>query len=80
MTRDLLVFATTVVLFAALVTIHVMLAIGLSRRAPRWHGPVALVVAPLAPWWAWRAKMRVGVALWVVAAVGYLISISLALR
>ena len=80
MSRDLLVFVATVVLFAALVTIHVMLAIGLSRRVPRWRGPVAFVVAPLAPWWAWREKMRAGVVLWVVAAVAYLSCLDLALR
>ncbi len=80
MTRDLVVFVATVVLFAVFVTIHFMLAIGLSRRAPRWRGPVALVVAPLAPWWAWRDKMRAGVVLWLVFAVAYFICVALALR
>jgi len=80
MTRDVLVFGATVFFFAVLVTIHVVLAMGLSRRGPRWRGPVALLAVPLAPWWAWRAKMRVGVVLWIVAAVAYLISVSLALR
>jgi len=80
MTPDLFVFVATVVVFAALVTVHVMLAIGLSRRVPRWRGPVALVVAPLAPWWAWGEKMRVGVTLWVVFGVAYLICLALALR
>jgi hypothetical protein len=80
MTRDLLVFVATVVLFAVLVTVHVMLAIGLSRRAPRWRGPVALVIAPLAPWWAWREKMRAGVVLWVAVAVADFFCIALALR
>jgi hypothetical protein len=64
-------FVVLVTAFAALVTTHVTLAVGLARRAPRWHALVALVVAPLAPWWGWRAHMRVRGALWVAAAAVY---------
>lgn len=67
-------FALAVVLvvaFAALVTVHVTLAFGLLRRRPRWRGVVALLVAPLAPVWGWRERMRVRGILWFVAAVVY---------
>ena len=69
MTR--IVFVVLVAAFAALLTTHVTLAVGLARRAPRWHALVALVVAPLAPWWGWQAHMRVRGALWMAAAAVY---------
>jgi hypothetical protein len=67
------------VAFATLVTMHLTLAAGLLRRAPWWRAPLALVVAPLAPWWGWGAKMRVRSTLWVAAAVIYVAAL-LALR
>ncbi len=69
MTR--VVFLVLVVAFAALLTAHVTLAVGLVRRTPRWRALVALFVAPLAPWWGWRAHMRVRGAVWVAAAAVY---------
>lgn len=65
------VFVVLVAAFAVLLTAHVTLAVGLARRAPRWHALVALVVAPLAPWWGWQAHMRVRGALWMAAAAVY---------
>jgi hypothetical protein len=69
---DTAAFALLVVSFATLVTAHVTIAFGLSRRAPWWRAPVAFVVVPLAPYWALRARMRVRAALWGVAALVYL--------
>ncbi len=60
-----------VLAFALLVTVHVMITFGLTARRPRWRGPVAFVVAPLAPYWAWRERMRVRAAMWAVALVAY---------
>jgi hypothetical protein len=74
------VFATLVVAFATLVTVHITLAFGLACRHPRWRGLVALVVAPLAPFWGWQARMRVRGAVWVVAAAIYGIALTLSLR
>jgi hypothetical protein len=70
-TADLFVLTTLVVAFATLVTVHVTLTVGLARRRPRWRAPVALVIAPLAPWWGWRERMRIRGALWVIAVLVY---------
>jgi len=75
-----LVFALLVVAFATLLTTHVTLAVGLGRRAPRWHALVALLVAPLAPWWGWQAKMRFRALLWMTAAAVYTVALGLSLQ
>jgi len=80
MTRDAVVLAVMLVAFAALVTAHVTLAIGLARRSPRWRAPIALVIAPLAPWWGWRERMRIRGSIWVVAALAYAGALLLARR
>jgi hypothetical protein len=60
-----------VISFAGLLTTHVALTIGLTRRTPWWRGIVALFVPPLAPWWGWQERMRVRGILWIVAALLY---------
>jgi hypothetical protein len=80
MTRDAAVVAVLVLAFATLLTTHVTLAFGLACRAPRWRALVAFVVAPLAPWWGWREKMRVRGVAWVISAVVYAVALGLALR
>ena len=57
--------------FALLLTVHVALAIGLLLRRPRWRGPLALVVPPLAPYWGISAKMRIRSGLWIGALALY---------
>ena len=71
LTHDFAMFAALVVAFATLLTAHVTLAIGLGRRVPRWRAPIALVAAPLAPWWGWRGQMRIRCIVCIVAAVAY---------
>ena len=56
---------------ALALTAHLAIAAGLLRRHPRWRAPVALVLAPLAPWFAVREHMRVRAAVWVVGVIGY---------
>jgi hypothetical protein len=80
MTRDLLVLAVLVLTFAVLATAHGTLAVGLLRRNPRWRGPVALLIPPLAPIWGWRAGMRVRGVVWVTAAIAYGVALCLAQR
>jgi hypothetical protein len=53
---------------------HVTLVIGLLRRGPWWHGLLALVVPPLAPYWGYEAKLRGRVTLWVTTLAVYLAS------
>jgi hypothetical protein len=73
-TLDIVQVTAVVVTFAVLFTAHVCIVAGLVRRTPRWRSPVALVVAPLAPYWAFRDRMYVRGTAWVVAAVAYAIA------
>jgi len=53
---------------------HVTLVIGLLRRDPWWHGLVAFMVPPLAPYWGYEAKLRGRVTLWLTTLAIYLAS------
>ena len=53
---------------------HVTLVIGLLRREPWWHGLVAFLVPPLAPYWGYEAKLRGRVTLWLATLAIYLAS------
>ena len=64
---DIAVLIALVVSFATLITVHVALAIGLTLNRPRWRGPLALVVPPLAPYWGMEVGMKRRAALWVGA-------------
>jgi len=57
---------------------HVTLVIGLLRRDPWWHGLVAFVVPPLAPYWGYEAKLRGRVTLWLTTLAIYLVSVTTA--
>lgn len=57
--------------FALLVTAHLALAVKLTLRAPRWQGPVALVVPPFAPLWGFRAGFSRWSWVWIAAVVIY---------
>jgi len=72
--RDLVVVGTLVIAFALLITAHVAIAFGLFWKTPKWRAPVAFVVAPLAPYWAWREHMRVRAALWAAALILYVVA------
>jgi hypothetical protein len=70
MPRDEIVAAALVLAFAVLVTVHVAIVAGLLARSPRWRALPALIVAPLAPYWAWTA-MRRRALVWMASAVAY---------
>jgi hypothetical protein len=53
---------------------HVTLVIGLLRRDPWWHGLVAFLVPPLAPYWGYEARLRGRVTLWLATFAVYLAS------
>jgi hypothetical protein len=57
--------------FALLLTAHVALAVGLALQPPRWRALVALVVAPLAPYWGYLSGKRVWSLLWLVSLLAY---------
>ena len=71
MKTDLVLYVATVLSFALAITAHVTIVVGLAARTPRARALAALVVAPLAPYWAVRERMRVRAAAWVVGLVGY---------
>ena len=60
--------------FALLVTVHVALAAGLGARQPRWRGPVAFLVPPLAPYWGYAAGMRRRAVLWLLGLGLYVVA------
>jgi hypothetical protein len=72
--KDLIVVISLIVAFALLITAHVAITYGLVKRAPRWRAPVAFFVVPLAPYWAWREKMKVRAGIWTGALVLYMVA------
>ena len=60
------------------VSAHLALVVGLALRAPRWHAAVALLVAPLAPFWGLRAGMRRLALAWLVSLGLYALGVALA--
>ncbi len=67
-------FGSTILALAVCATAHAAILYGLAWRRPRWRVPVALLFAPVAPFWAWQEKMWVRAAFWVLGAVAYLIA------
>lgn len=76
--NDVTVLAVIVLSFALLATAHVTIVVGLARRSPRWRALAALVLLPLAPYWALRARMRVRGVAWLFAFVAYVIARAMA--
>jgi hypothetical protein len=70
----MIVVGTLVLAFALFITAHVAITFGLAFRPPRWRAPAALLVAPLAPYWAWREHMRVRAGIWAGALVLYVVA------
>jgi hypothetical protein len=77
-TRDYVVLAAAVLAFAALITVHCSLVVGLMRRRSVGRGLTALVVPPLAPLWGWRSRMRVRGTIWLMACASYAVALGLA--
>ncbi|HVU04841.1 MAG TPA: hypothetical protein VHE30_23985 [Polyangiaceae bacterium] len=71
---DVFLLAALVVSFATLVAAHLSLSFGLAFRDPWWRGAVALVVPPFAPFFGFRERMFVRVALWAAGAVAWVLS------
>jgi hypothetical protein len=59
--------------FALWAVFQLSIAASLTKRDPRWRGGVALFVPPLALYWALREGMQIRAALWVMAAVGWVV-------
>ena len=76
---ELVVLCVLVASFALLITAHVALSVGLALRPPRWRGPLAFVVPPLAPWWGAQARMRLWSLIWVSSLAIYVVALVVAL-
>jgi hypothetical protein len=72
--KDVVIVISLVVAFGLLITAHVAITYGLARRAPRWRAPIAFFVVPLAPYWAWRERMKVRAGIWTGALVLYVVA------
>ncbi len=70
---DVALYAFILVLFASWMTVHVALCAHLARQR-WWKGGVALLVPPLAPWWA-RTE-RGWVIGWLSCAVAYAVGVT----
>lgn len=68
---DAVVLVALALSFASLVTAHLALAFGLTLARPRWRGPLAFFVPPLAPYWGMEAGMKRRAGIWVTALVIY---------
>jgi len=63
---------------AVFLAAHVALVAGLARRRPSWRAVVALLVPPLAPWWGYRAGLRVATIAWCAALALYAVGVVVA--
>ncbi len=70
-THDAAFTAGLVLAFASLVTAHVVSVFGVFARRGALPGFGAMLLPPLAPYFAARAGMTVRACLWVAAAVAY---------
>ena len=71
---DAFLFGAMVLAFASGVTAHVSIVVGLASRLPRWRALAALLVAPLAPYWAFHERMRVRGGIWVFSVLAYAVA------
>jgi hypothetical protein len=63
---------------AVFVVAHVALVAGLARRRAWGRAVVALLVPPLAPWWGYRAGLRVATIAWCAALALYAVGVVVA--
>jgi len=72
---DWIVVIALIVTFAAFVVSHVALsAMLLLFHKPRWRGPVALVLPPLAPFWGYVAGRKRLAIFWAICLAGYVVA------
>ena len=77
-TRDAALTIGLAITFAAVVTAHVAILFGLARRRRVAEALGALVVLPLAPYWAFTRGMRARAIAWIASAALYAVTFMLA--
>lgn len=77
---DFVVLLILIASFAAFITVHVAVVVGLLARRQWWRAPIALVVLPLAPYWARTANMKWRTWIWLVCLLIYVAALVQSLR
>lgn len=72
--RDLIVVVVAIVSCALLLIAHASIVAALATRSPKWRALAALVVPPLAPYWALHEKLRGRAVTWIASALVYAIA------
>jgi hypothetical protein len=72
MSRDEIVALVLIGSFACWATVHLVIAAKLLSAPPRWRGLMALIVPPLAPYWAARTARPWLALAWGVACITWL--------
>lgn len=75
---DIILIVVIALAFALTVTAQVAILAGLLRRKLKWRALSALLMPPLAPYWAFTEGMRVRAVTWIVGAAVYGASFALA--
>jgi hypothetical protein len=78
--RDVAASVGVILAFAALVTAHLAIAAALFMRPRRWRGVAALLLPPLAPYYALQEKMRARGIAWLAALAAYSVLLAVASR
>lgn len=76
---DVAILTLLLLAFALLVTTHLAVAARLLLREPWWRGLLALLVPVLAPYFAYKAELKVGAAMWLIGAFSYAVALIAAL-
>ncbi|MBW2528992.1 MAG: hypothetical protein JRI23_32750 [Deltaproteobacteria bacterium] len=72
--KDAIVLGGLLLSFATLLTAHVAIAVRMMWRVrPRYRGLLALVVAPLAPLWAYEQRWKRLSLAWVGGLAAYVV-------
>jgi hypothetical protein len=69
--RDLVIVIIAVVSCALLITAQISIIAALAVRPPRWRALAVIAFPPLAPFWAFREKLRGRAATWLFSAAVY---------
>lgn len=75
---DIVILAAVILSFAILATAHLGVVVGLLGRPRRWRSVAALVLVPLAPYWAIRERMYLRAGAWLGAAIVYGVALGVA--
>ena len=69
--KDMFLVGGLILASTTMATIHVAIVLGLAVLDPRWRAVVALLVPPLAPYWALQNRMFTRGVVWIGSGVLY---------